>query len=133
MALKNLPQDIGNNYIDTTDPLYGSGTTTTNTCAGTYKTSSIGYMTDVEPISSLEQEIIASLGFVEDLVNGTYNLKLDAECKIPIGKLANLDKKARQEIIDKYLEAMKAEIENRIKSVSVINKIAQRESKEIPK
>ena len=133
MAFKNLPQDIGNNYIDTTDPLYGSGTTTTNTCTNTYKTSSTGYMTDVEPISSLEQEIIASLGFVEDLVNGTYNLKLDAECKIPIGKLANLDKKARQEIIDKYLEAMKAEIENRIKSVSVINKIAQRESKEIPK
>jgi len=133
MAFKNLPQDIGNNYIDTTDPLYGFGTTTTNTCAGIYKTSSTGYITDVEPISSLEQEIIASLGFVEDLVNGTYNLKLDAECKIPIGKLANLDKKARQEIIDKYLEAMKAKIENRIKSVSVINKIAQRESKEIPK
>jgi len=133
MAFKNLPQDIGNNYIDTTDPLYGFGTTTTNTCAGIYKTSSTGYITDVEPISSLEQEIIASLGFVEDLVNGTYNLKLDAECKIPIGKLANLDKKARQKIIDKYLEAMKAKIENRIKSVSVINKIAQRESKEIPK
>ena len=133
MAFKNLPQDIGNNYIDTTDPLYGSGTTTTNTCTNTCKTFSTGYMTDVEPISSLEQEIIASLGFVEDLVNGTYNLKLDAECKIPIGKLANLDKKARQEIIDKYLEAMKAKIENRIKSVSVINKIAQRESKEIPK
>ena len=133
MAFKNLPQDIGNNYIDTTDPLYGFGTTTTNTCAGIYKTSSTGYITDFEPISSLEQEIIASLGFVEDLVNGTYNLKLDAECKIPIGKLANLDKKARQEIIDKYLEAMKAKIENRIKSVSVINKIAQRESKEIPK
>ena len=128
MALKNLPQDIGNNYIDTTYPLYGSGTTTTNTC-----TNSTVYITDIEPISSLEQEIIASLGFVEDLVNGTYNLKLDAECKIPIGKLANLDKKARQEIIDKYLEAMKAKIENRIKSVSVINKIAQRESKEIPK
>ena len=133
MAFKNLPQDIGNNYIDTTYPLYGSGTTTTNTCAGTYSTFPTGYITGVDPISSLEQEIIVSLGFVEDLVNGTYNLKLDAECKIPIGKLANLDKKARQEIIDKYLEAMKAKIENRIKSVSVINKIAQRESKEIPK
>jgi hypothetical protein len=94
------------------------------TTAGTYTTGAWSDETWGEAmIPDIINEVLVSLGFIENSVENSFELDLKTLIRIPKYKLAKLEPAAAQHLITKYLDEMKKKIIEKVTDKIIANKL----------
>lgn len=83
----------------------------------------------IAPLIDTMRDLLVSLGFVENLVEHTYELDLKTKVRIPIGTIADLPQPQAQKVIDQYLDEMKKKILEQVTNKILINRLIDTEKK----
>lgn len=82
------------------------------------------------PLIDAMRELLVSLGFVENLVEHTYELDLKTKVRIPVNKIADIPQSQAQIIIGQYLDEMKSKIIEQVTDKILINRLIDTEKKD---
>ena len=94
------------------------------TTAGTYSTGTWSDETWGEAvIPDIINEVLVSLGFIENSVENSFELDLKTLIRIPKYKLAKLEPAAAQHLITRYLDEMKKKIIEKVTDKIIANKL----------
>jgi hypothetical protein len=119
----NVPQGQSIYVNPNTANGYAS-TSAWNTTAGTYSTSTWdNSVWENAIVPDLINEVLVSLGFVENKIENSYEMDLKTMIRIPKYKLAQLNNDAAQRLIIKYLEEMKKKVIDKVTEKIVIGNL----------
>lgn len=111
------------NTVGTTNATYTYTTASSSTYPQSSSWSSGNIYGEQLSLSPAVEELLVSLGFVENLAEGRWELDLKTSIQIPIQKIAALPMPMAQKTITTYLEEMKNKIITKIKDTVLVNKL----------